>query len=96
MWNGFWAHCIHILVDDGVFEEAIELAEARLSGKSEKELAVIEQLQEIKFEKSLASRLMAIPYMVWKRKGKVKYYKFAPKNMKECPFGFEPLHCDFR
>ena len=91
VWSGFLADCIYILVDDSLFSEAIELAEAKLAGKTEKEIAVIEQQQEIRFDNSLADQLMAIPYMVWRRKKITKYYEHAPKTVNECPFRYEPV-----
>jgi len=72
-----------------MFDEAKELVEEKLEGKSEKKLAVIEQQQEIRYAKSLADRLKATPQIVWRRKGKVKYYEHAPKTEEECPFHFE-------
>lgn len=90
IWEGFYANCINILVDDSLFEEAIELAEAKLEGKSKEEVAVIELQQDLRFEKSLANLLMATPYIVWKRKDKVKYYEHAPRTVEECPFEFRP------
>jgi len=89
VWQGFLGHCINILMDDSLLDEAIELAEARIEGKSEKEIVVIEQQQEIRFEKSVADKLLAIPYIVWRRKGTVKYYEHAPKTIEECPFQFK-------
>jgi hypothetical protein len=91
VWEGFHANCLHILIPNSTFNEAIELAEARLEHKPKKELAVIEQQQEIKFEKSLENQLMAIPYIVWRRKNVIHYYQDAPKTEEECPFRFEPF-----
>jgi len=88
VWEGFLGHCVNTVMDDSLFHEAIELAEAKLAGKSEKECAVIEQQQEIRFEKSLADKFLAIPYMIWRRKGKVKCYEYAPRTIEECPFQF--------
>lgn len=63
VWDGFLEQCAHVLegVSEGVFEEAFELAEV----KSEKERIVIEQQQDIRFEESLADKLMTIPYMTY-------------------------------
>ena len=89
VWQGFLGHCVNILINNSLLDDAIELAEARTEGKSEKELALIEQQQDIRFEKSLANLLMATPYIVWRRKGEFKYYEHAPKTIEECPFQFK-------
>jgi len=90
IWNGFWAHCINILIDDSLFSEVMELTEAKRDSGTENELVVKEQQQEIRFEKSLANQLLTIPYIVWKRKNITKYYEHAPKTINECPFRYEP------
>lgn len=88
VWQGFLGHCVNTLMDNSLLDEVNELEEAKLAGKSKKELAVIEQQQEIRFDKSLANKFLAIPYIVWRRKGKIKYYEYAPRTIEDCPFQF--------
>jgi hypothetical protein len=87
VWQGFLAHCIRILVPDSTFKDAIELGEAALAGATEEELREIDERQDREFDESFENKLMSIPYMVWRRKGKVHYYHGAPRNPEDCPFG---------
>jgi hypothetical protein len=90
-WNGFLAHCSQILFDDTLFEEASELAETR---KFEGVVAAraLDREQDEEFEQTLAYHFMAIPYMVWRRKGVERYDDNAPRTADECPFGYRPLN----
>jgi hypothetical protein len=84
------ANCSRILFDDSLVEEASELAETRkLEGHAA--ARILDHEQDEEFEQSLAYHLMAIPYIVWRRKGVVRYDDDAPRTADDCPFGYRPL-----
>ena len=86
VWSGFHANCVNILMPESTFTEAIEEAEAHIK-HGEVYSKMLRERHDREFEKSVESMLMATPYIVWRRKGVIRYYEHAPKTRSECPYG---------
>jgi len=89
VWHGFLAECglfLEKFLTSGNDELFNEWTNTIIMENKKKE-AVLETQMDLDMEKRIEDKLItAFPYVVWKRRGVIKYHENAPTKWKDCPF----------